>query len=427
MKKAKLLAYAALVILAPFGVAHAQNAELRPLWGPDRGRNESVAERPRPDYEPAGVRLGAFTAKPSVGLEVGYDDNIYYQPSNQTDDLTYTTRTRVGVESNWSRHRAYASVGLDDYRFQDSDSEHHTDLNVEGMLRIDIQRSSHLLIGGRQARLAEARGAPDAPAAAAKPVRYEVREAYVGGLVEFNRMRTSLRLDRQGFNFKDAPLIAGGSAEQDDRDYVATTLTGRVEYALSPDSALMLQLSGNERKYELSPPRAAYDRNSTGSSYMVGFNTDIGNLVRGEVAVGYLQQDYKDNRLSSPSGVAFDGKVEYFASPVATLTFVGQRRVEETLTGVASSYLATNLEARVDYELRRNVVLSGGLARNTREFEGIDRNDDLWFADAGARYLLNRRVELGAAWRFEKLDPSGAIPALKYEVNRFVVSAALRL
>jgi hypothetical protein len=258
-------------------------------------------------------------------------------------------------------------------------------------------------------------------------VRYEVREAFVGGLLEFNRMRTSLRLDRQGFNFKDAPLVIGGFAEQDDRDYVATTLTGRVEYALSPDSALMVQLSGNERKYELAPPRAAYDRNSTGSSYMVGFNTDISNLVRGEVAVGYLQQDYKDNRLSSPSGVAFEGKVEYFATPLSTFTFTGQRRVEETLTGVASSYLATNLEARVDYELRRNVVLSGGFARNTREFEGIDRKDDLWFADAGARYLLNRRVELGAAWRFEKLDPSGAIPALKYEVNRFVVSAAVRL
>lgn len=426
-KKAKLLVYAALFVMAPFGGAHAQNAELRPLWGPDRGRNESVAERPRPDYAAPGVRLGAFIARPSVGVEVGRDDNIYYQPGNETDDVTYTTRTRVGVESNWTRHHAEVAVGLDDYRFQDNDSEHHSDLNVEGQLRIDIQRSSHLLIGGRQARLAEARGAPNAPTAAAKPVRYEVREAHVGGLYEFNRMRTSLRLDRQGFNFKDAPLVAGGFAEQDNRDYVATTLTGRVEYALSPDSALMVQLSGNERKYELSPPRAAFDRNSTGSSYMVGFNTDIGNLVRGEVAVGYLQQDYKDNRLASPSGVAFDSKIEYFASPLATVTVAARRRVEETLIGVASSYLTTDVEARVDYELRRNVVLSGGLARNTRDFEGIDRKDNLWFADAGARILLNRRVELGAAWRFEKLDPSGANPASEYDVNRFVVSAAFRL
>ena len=139
-------------------------------------------------------------------------------------------------------------------------------------------------IGGRQARLAEARGAPDSPTAAAKPVRYEIREAFISGVHEFNRVRASLRLDRQDFNFKDAPLAGGGVAEQDDRDYVTTILTARAEYALSPDTALLVQASGNEREYELVPPRAAFDRNSTGLSYLVGFNTDIGNLVRGELA-----------------------------------------------------------------------------------------------------------------------------------------------
>lgn len=427
MRKAYLLVWAAIVALAPFGAAHAQTTELRPLWGPDRGRNESVAERPRPDYQPAGVRLGAIVARPGVGVDVGYDDNIFYQPSGETEDLTYTTRARLGLETDWSRHGVNVAVGLDDYRFQDNESEHHTDPYVEGQVRIDIQRASHILIGGRQARLSEARGAPDAPAAAAKPVRYEVREAYLGGLYEFSRFRTSLRVDRQGFNFKDAPLLGGGVREQDDRDYVATTVTGRVEYALSPDAAVMVQASGNERVYELAPPRAAFDRNSTGSSYTVGFNTDIGNLVRGEAIVGYLQQDYEDSRLGSPSGLAFDGKLEYFASPLATVTLAARRRVEETLTGAASAFLATNLEARVDYEFRRNVLLFAGLAKGDREFEGIDRHDDLWFADTGARILLNRRVELGAVWRFEKLDPSGAVPASGYDVNRFVVSANFRL
>ncbi len=427
MKKSRLLVCAALFVLAPLGLAHAQNPEDGPRWGPDRGRNESVAERPRPDYEPAGIRLGAFVARPSVALELGYDDNIFYETNNQTDDMTYTTRARVGLESTWSRHQIQVAVGLDDHRYQDNDSEHHSDPFIEAQGRLDIQRATYIMVGGRQARLAEARGAPDTPTAAAKPVRYEVREAFIAGVHEFNRIRASLRLDRQGFNYKDAPLIGGGVAEQDDRDYVATTLTGRVEYALSPDTALLAQVSGNEREYELAPPRAAFDRNSTGSSYMVGVNTDIGNLVRGEIAVGYLQQNYDDGRLASPSGLAFDGKIEYFASPVATVTLSAKRRVEETLTGLASSYVATNYDARIDYELRRNVLLTAGVSRGDRAFEGINRDDDLWFVDAGARYLLNRRVELGAAWRFEKQDSSGAIPAQDYDVNRFVVSAALRL
>lgn len=427
MKKARLFVYAAMFAMAPLGMAHAQNTAEAPRWGADRGRNESVAERPRPDYEPAGVRLGAFMARPSVGVEVGYNDNLYYQPNNQTDDMTYTTRTRVDLGSDWSRHSIQMAVGLDDYRFRDNDSEHHTDLTVDGSARLDILRSSYILVGGRQARLAEARGAPDSPTAAAKPVRYEVREAFVAGVHEFNRIRASLRLDRQGFNYKDAPLAGGGVAEQDDRDFVRTILTARAEYALSPDTALLVQVTGNEREYELAPPRTAFNRDSTGLSYLVGVNTDIGNLLRGEVAVGFLKQDYEDKRLDSPSGFAFDGRIEYFPSPLATVTLSARRRVEETITGTASSYVATTLDARVDYELRRNVILTGGVSKGDRAFEGLDRDDDLWMADAGARILLNRRVELGAAWRFEKLDPSGAIPAPGYDVNRFVVSAALRL
>lgn len=427
MKKARLFVYAAMFAMAPLGAAHAQNPAETPRWGADRGRNESVAERPRPDYEPMGVRFGAFVANPSFGVEVGYNDNLYYQPNNKTDDMTYTTRTRVDLGTDWSRHKLQVAVGLDDYRFQDNDSEHHTDLTVEGSGRLDIKRSSYLMIGGRQARLAEARGEPDSPSAAAKPVRYEVREAFIAGVHEFNRVRASLRLDRQGFNYKDAPLAGGGVAEQDDRDYITNIATARAEYALSPDTALLVQVAGNTREYEISPPRTVYNRDSTGMSYLVGFNTDVGNLVRGEVAVGFMKQDYEDKRLDSPSGIAFDGRIEYFPSPLATVTLAARRRVEETSTLTASSYVSTTLEGRVDYEFRRNVLFSAGLSKGDRAFEGIDRNDDLWIADAGARILLNRRVELGAAWRFEKLDPSGAIPAPGYDVNRFVVSASFRL
>ena len=429
MSKARLFACAAIFALSPASLAFAQAApQDSPRWGADRGRNEGVAERIRPDYAAPGVDLGAVTLRPSLGVEVGTDSNIFYESANEDSDLVYVTRPRVEAQTTWSRHQIAVSVGMDDFRYQDSESEHHTDIFADAEARLDVRRGTYLVIGGGQARRAEARSAPDTPNAAAKPVRFEDRHAHIGAIHEFGRFRGTLRLEKQGFNYKDAPLISGGVADQDVRDYEVTTLTGRLEYALSPDTAILAQVSGNKREYEITPPRVPVNRDSEGSSYMIGVNTDLTNLVRGEVAIGYLQQNYDDPTLSSPKGLALEGKLEYFATPLTTFTFTGHRRVEETVAALtASSYVDTQFGVRFDHELLRNVLLSGGISAGSRSFEGADRDDDLLNADIGARFLLNRRVELGAAWRFERQDSSGALPAQDYDVNRFVVSATLRL
>lgn len=428
MSRTRLFAYAAMIAFFPVSLAHAQSrAAETPRWGADRGRNESVSDRVRPEYAAPGIELGSIKVRPSIGLEIGSDSNIFYERSNTNDDLVYVSRPRVEAETTWTRHRLALAVGLDDFRFQDSKSEEHTDVYVEGEGRLEIRRGSYVTVGGGQSRRAEARSDPDSPGAAAKPVRFENRYAYIAGIQELGRARATLRLDREGFNYKDAPLIGGGIADQDARDYVITTATARFEYAVSPDTALLGQVSGNRREYEVKPPQALFNRDSEGSSWLIGVNTDLTSLLRGEIAVGYLQQNYDDPGLSSPKGLALDGKLEYFATPLTTVTLHGRRRVDETVTVTASSYVTTELGGRVDHELRRNVLLTGGVRNENRAFEGVDRDDDILFADVGARFLLNRRVELGAAWRFEQQKSSGAFAAQDYDVNRFVVSARLRL
>ena len=172
--------------------------------------------------------------------------------------------------------------------------------------------------------------------------------------------------------------------------------------------------------------QAPFDRDSEGSSYLVGINTDLSNLIRGELIVGYLQQDYDDPALKDAKGLALEGNIEYFATPLTTVTLGARRRVEETLTTGASSYMATAANVRIDHELRRNILLTAGVGMLNRNFQGMSRDDDLLQADAGARFLLNRRMELGARWRYERQQSSGPVADPEYDANRFVVSAAVR-
>lgn len=433
MQKLTLLTRSALAALALLAVQPVAGSALAQELNPDRvfdytraGRNESVADRPRPDFDPKGLRLGTIEIFPELRGQVGLDSNVFYQDSNERDDVVTVLTPQIAARTDWARHRLSGEIGLSDTRYNDNESEDHTDVFARGEARLDIVRGTYVLLGGNQERLTERRGAPDSPFSAAKPIRYEVREAYVQGVHAFNRARISLRADRENLNFKDAPLIGGGVADQDQRDRTTTGLTARAEYALSPDAALVAQVTQNMREYRLKPPRAPFNRNSNGGTYLFGVNADLTNLLRGELIVGYLQQDYKDPALKTASGVALEGSLEYFPTPLTTFKLNASRRVEETLTGTASSFVATYVNGRVDHELRRNIILDAALGATKRDFQGQSRTDDLVSAEAGARFLLNRRAEVGARWQFETQDSKGPVSDPDYNVNRFFVSATAR-
>lgn len=72
-----------------------------PLGGPEA---VSVADRPRPDFDPLGIRGGTFIFHPTLGVSETYDNNIFATPTRDKSDL-YTTETPgLSVLSDWNRH-----------------------------------------------------------------------------------------------------------------------------------------------------------------------------------------------------------------------------------------------------------------------------------------------------------------------------------
>jgi hypothetical protein len=67
-------------------------------------RNVKVQDRPRPDYDPIGIRAGSFFFYPSVGLQGLYDSNVLAVDDDEEDDLAAILTPRLQVKSNFSRH-----------------------------------------------------------------------------------------------------------------------------------------------------------------------------------------------------------------------------------------------------------------------------------------------------------------------------------
>jgi hypothetical protein len=395
--------------------------------GFDRGRNQSVAERPRPEYDPAGVQVRAWFLRPEMVSEVGYSDNVFAEENSEDSDVYLSLRPRLEGETTWSRHGARFAVGAERTFFNDTPKNDEFSPYAEGELRLDIGRDGAISLGGRTANDSEGRTSPDQPAAALSPVEYDINEVVLGARYTFNRVRVSARALSRDLDYEDALSAAGVVLDQDDRDRTEREISVRGEYAMSPSFAIVAEAGANNREYDLNPPAVAVNRESNGRSYTVGANFDVARLARGEVTVGYLEQEYKDASIGDINGLALNARLDWFPTDRTTIGFTASRTVAETGLTFAAGAEQTAIGVRVDHELRRNVILSGALSGGARDYQGIDREDDLRRGELSVRYLVNRRVELRAGYALESQSSEGAARDRDFDVGTGFVALALRL
>jgi hypothetical protein len=392
----------------------------------DRGANQSVMERPHPEYDPLGLRFGGFDARPSLDIGLEHTDNLFADATNEQDDTIAVIRPRLEVASHWSRHSIVADVQAEQTlhdRFVKDDS-----LNIEAgaNARLDVRRSTQIGITGRIAERVEARSAPDSPANAVSPIEYEVRSSSVYLQQAFNRLRVSVSAGQSSFDYEDGVTGAGLIIEQDDRDHDETYVSGRLDFALTPRIALMGEAVVNDREYDLRFPVVPWNRNSEGRTYLAGANFDVTRLIRGEIAVGYFEQEWDDNSVPAQEGVAVRTNIDWFPTELTTVNLTAQRRNEDSGQAFAVSFLQENASVRVDHELRRNVVLTAAVDGERREYTGIARKDEVMGGTLSLRYLMNRRVVIGAGYRYEEQNSTGLNADEDYEQNRFFASVGLR-
>lgn len=418
MKYRMSAAIAALLIASASQVALAQDLGSNFK----RDKNVTVRARPRPDYEAVGVKTGGFTMYPRVTLGLEHNDNIYATRSNEESDEIWRVKPELAVRSDWSRHAlgAFASASVNRYAdFGSEDTEEYT-LAVNG--RLDIVRGSNVTGSVQYQSLTEPRTSPQSPVGSIDPIQYELLTSKLAGVKEFNRVRLTATLSDYDYDFDDGTNLAGASVEQDTRDRNEFYYGGKAEYAVSPDTALFVSVLANNKDYDL----AIAGRDSDGYVATVGANFELTDLVRGNVAAGYMRQSYDNSLYGHIEGFSTEGKVEWFPTALTTVTATGGRTIEESVAGGAPGYISNTIGLNVDHELLRNVLLSANAHYGKDNYEKIDRKDERTGAGASVAYLLNRRVGVFLTYTYLKQDSSGVTRGTSFTDNKLAASVALQ-
>lgn len=387
-----------------------------------RDRGVGVRERPKPEYEALGINSGAFVIFPKLQLDTEYNNNIFASATNEQDDVVFRIRPEVSAESDWSRHslQAYARSVIS--RNVDFDSEDTTDWTVGARGRLDVVRGSAISAGAEYGHLTEPRTSTNTAQSSVNPIEYDLTSAYVGAVRAKGRVRVSGRADVRSWEYEDGQTPAGNVIDQSARDRTALSLAGRLDYALSPATAVFGQITGNEKDYDSDGTATTPPRDSSGYEALVGVNFELGAVSRGEIAAGYISQSYDSAAYTDIDGFGGRAQLEWFPTELTTVTVSVARTIEDAGIIGAAGYLSSEVGGKIDHELLRNLILTTQFSYSEDAYNVIDRDDQRMNASVSGTYLINRNYGVTTTLSYLDQSSDGALAGPSYDVTRLFVS-----
>ena len=107
---------------------------------------------------------------------------------------------------------------------------------------------------------------------------------------------------------------------------------------------------------------------------------------------------------AAPPGARCSAAITWRPTRLIDVNFKAEQIVTQTSDTSATGVLANNFQLGVDYELRRNVIVSVAGSIEKDRFHGQPRKDQVATVDSRIKYLPNRFGTISVFHRFTERD-----------------------
>lgn len=355
----------------------------------NRGRNESVLDRPRPEVNQVGIPLGSFTVLPRFTSQLGYTSNVLQTEDDRKSDAFVRFQPRLLARSNWSLHSLQLEGTGDFVRYADQSARNENGWSVTSRGRYDV--SGDVAISGQMstARRYETQFSGASLVNVLTVTPYQQSQAKLLGDARFGRLRAVLSGDYTDYDFKSVRTLDNVQLSQDGRDRKVARGAGQFEYGLSPDAGVFVQLGYTDTSYRLPLTFDLPSRSSNEVRALAGVTFDLTALMRGSFGAGYISRNFDSPAYKTAKGLTVDAKLEYFPTPLTTATLAVNRTVQDA-TLASGGYFNTTTAFRLDHELLRTLLLNYAVSYEVDSYIGIPGKAKIGQVSGGARYLVNR-------------------------------------
>jgi hypothetical protein len=390
-------------------------------------KSVSVRDRPRPEYTAPGVAWGPFRLRPELTIGAAHNDNVFATEADPVGDRITTLAGSVAAQSQGPRLPISLYAAVDRGAYKDNPLEDYVDWTGGGSVTYALPRQTNLTVDAEVVRQHESRSEPSFPSEAVEPPEFRTRGLAIELSHDFGSGSLAFAFDRESFAFKDVLLADGTVADQDFRDREVSAYQLQGNLVLGPSTAIFVRALNQKRSYRKDSAISTLNRDATTRGLYVGAIFDLTNLMRGEVGLGVLDLNNADPTQRDRRSTALTSGVDIFLTQLITARIaVARSSAAADIIGIAS-YVGTSASLNLDYEIRRNVILSATVEQSQRDYSGVDEKDTINLVTIGGKWLLNRHARLEVSYAMT--DQKWSVVALgrEYDDQLISVSAILAL
>jgi len=352
---------------------------------------QSVFLRPRPDYDPNGLRFGSFLFYPELSVQSAYDSNVFAEDSHTHDDFIFTATPAFRLESDWNVHMLGAEGFVTGEKHIKETDEDAVEGNGTVFGRLDITNDDTLFGSASYSHLVDPRSDPNNQNA--DRTEYNRWTARTGYVHQFARINVRLDGQAQRYDYTDSA--------DNDRDRNQFTVGTRVTYALSPRISPFVEIGFRDQNFDASVDDSGVDRDAQQYAAAVGARVLITDLLLGELSVGVAHTVFEDQTLDDVTTPRVAGQLTWNITELTSIILRARMTQDPTTQTGSSIEVITAASARVEHELLRNLLVFGQAGYENDNFEGTNRTDNTYLASIGGEFLLNRNFSFFGEYDFE--------------------------
>ncbi len=350
------------------------------------------------EYKP--IKMGGLLLEPKLHIEQRYSDNIYASDENAEGDFATAVKPSLIIKKLYRDHEFSLRGESEAVRYYNHSKENMFNYKGEFSGRLTARRVLTLPFKlsyavNHKDRLHER------SAQAREPTRFDSMRSEIGAEYDPGRLMLGLYGGYNRFRYEDGENEAGGDVIREDGDYDSLYLKAKALYRTRTDFMpfVSLQLSDNDylRHRFDGTGFDGVERDNRVIRGLGGIEFKYHDILSGSAAAGWDRRSYEDNSIDEIASFSAEGKIQWAPFRKVKLNLEFLRQSEED-NEVNDGIVETLTSAGIDYELRHNLFLNGGIEWENTKFANIDRHDDIYGGSVGLNYILNRKIEIGGEY-----------------------------
>jgi len=380
-----------------------------------------AGKRAQPEFDQKGFDFRGVKVLPEIDSGVRFDNNILSAGANAESDGAAFVSGALYFRYVRPTFAAQASLNAETNRYfefsEQNRNNYSASLTVGGLIR---QSTNYFVRAGFRDQEA-ARGTAENDLGFGAPLERQSLDFAAGISHDFGGFGLHNETSFSKVEYGDVET-AHGPISQDFRD--RNTLSNSTTASVDISERLSLLANGTVSSSDFVHEQGGPSRDSRSVSGGAGFAYNLTELISSRVLVGYRKTKFTDSGFADFSGLSIAASVDWHPTPLISISVNSGQEILTSAFSQVDAVTLTRSSVVVDYELLRNLIVTGSAGYARENFENLDATADRYEARLGGRYKLNRHLALGLRAAYADRTLSSAI-APGQSFDRFTLTFRL--